>query len=341
MKKSLLMLCLGLSTMLVFAGCNQLSDASNEEIQDVVSDEDFNAENEEETVIECTEHQWIDATCTEPKTCSICGITEGEPLGHDFAPATVDSAKKCKICGVEEGEPVKVTIIEVPEGFYNHSMYGIFSENFVCGDFTDAVDGGCFEIELFDLQGNKVIEDCYLCPSGGVGVDEKWSHFCGIDPALDLIYWFVCDPSNKAQLVVYKVEGNELVQIFSSAVNDGEYKTVQDGDQKVIIDNEKYYGVSVGGYTFVYDIENNCLCSKEDIVKDEEPEYDDSLWSYYKEVPIIDGYYVGTKDMSSWGFLDKRTMTCLWLLIYFDEIDYFGIIFLGWAFLFEVNIFCY
>ena len=29
-------------------------------------------------------HTWQDATCTTPKTCSVCGITEGEALGHTF-----------------------------------------------------------------------------------------------------------------------------------------------------------------------------------------------------------------------------------------------------------------
>lgn len=32
---------------------------------------------------EC-EHQWKDATCTEPKTCELCFATEGEALGHDW-----------------------------------------------------------------------------------------------------------------------------------------------------------------------------------------------------------------------------------------------------------------
>ena len=27
-------------------------------------------------------HTWIDATCTDPKTCHVCGVTEGEALGH-------------------------------------------------------------------------------------------------------------------------------------------------------------------------------------------------------------------------------------------------------------------
>lgn len=52
------------------------------------------------------EHQWVDATCTEPKTCSECGKTEGEPLGHDWADATCAEPKTCKVCGATEGEPL-------------------------------------------------------------------------------------------------------------------------------------------------------------------------------------------------------------------------------------------
>lgn len=28
-------------------------------------------------------HEWDEASCTVPKTCSICRATEGEPLGHE------------------------------------------------------------------------------------------------------------------------------------------------------------------------------------------------------------------------------------------------------------------
>lgn len=41
-------------------------------------------------------HNWQDATCTEPKTCSVCFATEGEALGHDF----VDGY--CTRCGVQD-----------------------------------------------------------------------------------------------------------------------------------------------------------------------------------------------------------------------------------------------
>ena len=32
----------------------------------------------------CWKHEWVEATCTEPRTCSKCGQTEGSKLGHDI-----------------------------------------------------------------------------------------------------------------------------------------------------------------------------------------------------------------------------------------------------------------
>ena len=40
-------------------------------------------------------HKWKEATCTEPKTCVYCGMTEGEPLGHDWKAATINYPKTC------------------------------------------------------------------------------------------------------------------------------------------------------------------------------------------------------------------------------------------------------
>ena len=52
------------------------------------------------------EHNWAEATCTEPKTCTECGKTEGEPLGHKWKEATCTEAKTCSVCGETEGEPL-------------------------------------------------------------------------------------------------------------------------------------------------------------------------------------------------------------------------------------------
>ena len=55
----------------------------------------------------CISHTWVDATCTEAQTCSKCGKTEGEALGHkSWNEATCTSPKTCKDCGKTEGKPL-------------------------------------------------------------------------------------------------------------------------------------------------------------------------------------------------------------------------------------------
>lgn len=49
-------------------------------------------------------HEWQDATCTKPKTCSLCDATEGEALGHVFEEATCTVPKICRVCGETIGE---------------------------------------------------------------------------------------------------------------------------------------------------------------------------------------------------------------------------------------------
>ncbi len=53
------------------------------------------------------DHDWADATCTDPKTCKRdgCGVTEGDPLGHEWGrwvvtkPATEDAAgRESRVC---------------------------------------------------------------------------------------------------------------------------------------------------------------------------------------------------------------------------------------------------
>ena len=50
-------------------------------------------------------HSWQKATCEAPKTCSGCGLTEGEALWHSWADATCEAPKTCSLCGETEGDP--------------------------------------------------------------------------------------------------------------------------------------------------------------------------------------------------------------------------------------------
>ena len=53
-------------------------------------------------------HDWVDATCTNPKACSRCDATEGTPLGHDFADVWSSDASghwhACSRCDAKDGE---------------------------------------------------------------------------------------------------------------------------------------------------------------------------------------------------------------------------------------------
>lgn len=68
---------------------------------------------EPETCVECGEtqgeaygHRFSEATCTEPATCRRCGETQGTALGHTWEAATCTVAKTCKRCGKTEGVPL-------------------------------------------------------------------------------------------------------------------------------------------------------------------------------------------------------------------------------------------
>ena len=49
-------------------------------------------------------HEYQEATCESPKTCSSCGETDGTPLGHAWTEATCVQPKTCTVCdATEEG----------------------------------------------------------------------------------------------------------------------------------------------------------------------------------------------------------------------------------------------
>lgn len=58
------------------------------------------------------EHEWKDATCDQPKTCELCGATEGAPVGHTWKAATCVAAKTCETCEKVEGEALGHTWVD-------------------------------------------------------------------------------------------------------------------------------------------------------------------------------------------------------------------------------------
>lgn len=55
-------------------------------------------------------HEWVDADCVTPRTCSLCQQTEGEVLGHSWSEATCEEPKTCVLCHETEGEALGHTL---------------------------------------------------------------------------------------------------------------------------------------------------------------------------------------------------------------------------------------
>ncbi len=51
-----------------------------------------------------SDDEWEEATCIVPRTCTECGVTEGEARGHLFSAATCLMPATCERCGAIEGE---------------------------------------------------------------------------------------------------------------------------------------------------------------------------------------------------------------------------------------------
>ena len=66
-------------------------------------------------------HKWKEATCTEPKTCVYCGMTEGEPLGHDWKAATINYPKT--FAAVKQKVKLTVSIKKTDAEFRLHRFF--------------------------------------------------------------------------------------------------------------------------------------------------------------------------------------------------------------------------
>lgn len=85
-------------------------------------------------------HVWEEATCTTPKTCSVCGETEGEAPGHVWKEATCTTAQTCSVCneimGVHLGHLVESwTILKEPTCTLEGEKSGVCSR---CGVTVEA-----------------------------------------------------------------------------------------------------------------------------------------------------------------------------------------------------------
>lgn len=107
-------------------------------------------------------HTWKNATCTEPATCSTCHETWGSAKGHSWQEATCTAPKTCQTCKATEGSALP------------HNMYGTKCLNCDYTDFSEyALTSNTFCLDswfyLGDGSGSQYLED----GEASINIDSK------------------------------------------------------------------------------------------------------------------------------------------------------------------------
>lgn len=138
------------------------------------------------------EHDWTEATCTEPKICSLCGKTEGEPLGHIWEEATCTEPKTCSQCGKTEGEALEHKPGSWEEEIdYVHAFKKKMRYCSVCGERVDIefsdldilYHGGVFDFnaeEFSERLGNQLDYFTNNTLSTQYIFDKEYNALCGV-----------------------------------------------------------------------------------------------------------------------------------------------------------------
>lgn len=114
--RKLFALLLALAILFTVAACNNNNSNNNSSNQAI----DLSAESSQSTT--CS-HSWKNATCTAPKSCSKCGVTEGDVAGHNWLAATYTNPKTCSVCNATEGSALKRKSTEVTITMANWKEY--------------------------------------------------------------------------------------------------------------------------------------------------------------------------------------------------------------------------
>ena len=108
-------------------------------------------------------HQWKDADCENAKTCTECGETEGEPLGHTSTEANYQDAPVCTVCGAVTGEVLQADMEKY--GFTEFMEVGVtYDYHTVCNknrEKTTVAEVTVNRYEIFDSADGYPAKDGY------------------------------------------------------------------------------------------------------------------------------------------------------------------------------------
>ena len=186
--KRYLFIILALAVALTLCACEQSNtEATTPSVETTAPTAETTASTQPSTTEPTHQHQYAEATCTAPASCS-CGATEGEALGHSWLDATCTAPKTCTVCGETEGEAlghsyendvcticghigVPVKLDSASLSFKEKIHYNIF---FYLG-IDETVDLSDIGLIMFDsLNAEGTMDDAIAIYAGAVEMDGKY-----------------------------------------------------------------------------------------------------------------------------------------------------------------------
>ena len=179
------------------------------------------------------EHEWAEATCLTPKTCTKCEEVEGEALGHDWAAATCTAPETCTRCGETQGEMLPHTYGEWVMGETEMTRtcvdcgaeesdeidYALFAKKAILGKwefYLSVLDGK--PMDAYDIKDGIVY--CYVEATE----DGKFHYELAGGTVYDYNWEFLSyDPESKGfayQLTSEEADGTIILSVVESAAED-------------------------------------------------------------------------------------------------------------------------
>ena len=127
-------------------------------------------------------HDWAEADCTTPKTCNICGNTEGEALGHDYQ--DVDGTAANATC-TEAGKEADQECSRCGDMIYGNEIPAA-GHDWIVDESTDQ-DGWRTSTTGSDMHKERTCKNCDLTEEMTIVADHEHSYssmgYCEEKPA--------------------------------------------------------------------------------------------------------------------------------------------------------------
>lgn len=144
-------------------------------------------------------HTWMDASCENPKICTVCRHTEGEALGHNFEMWTVmeeDMYRVCDYCSYEERSEIDREVL-LRQELAGHWRFACFVWNGVF-DQRDFEEGVEFNFDFLEdgsavfYGGGEAYEGHWEFDNYAVGEngEDLYGAYFLVDGIENTGYWF-------------------------------------------------------------------------------------------------------------------------------------------------------